>query len=303
MLWAGCAGVGAQHCPFGLHALRGAACRGGSGRPSRGEVAFQRFEGQLVSGRPLGRAARVPRSLSLRRGSRGRGDPAPAQQGCGGGRSTSPGGGAPRHCDGAPGLRRLPSPGCPSMGRVARARRSLAVGAGAWAWVCRPSVGRAAGPGCMWCVWFLCGVCVLVGAWRCGLCRVAVMRGAASLRSLPWCLSPALPRVVVLAVACGYAPFPARVPCSATGYPPSSFCVVAFLTLSPTLRWSALLPRVHLSLPHLLPCVCLGIFPCLLPCFLGPLVPLLLDPVRQRKAGGVGCCGGTSMGLNKTVGG
>ena len=32
----GCAGVGAQQCPFGLHALRGAACRGGGGRPSRG---------------------------------------------------------------------------------------------------------------------------------------------------------------------------------------------------------------------------------------------------------------------------
>ena len=32
----GCAGVGAQQCSFGLHALRGAACRRGGGRPSRG---------------------------------------------------------------------------------------------------------------------------------------------------------------------------------------------------------------------------------------------------------------------------
>ena len=32
----GFAGVGVQHCPFGLHALRGAACHGGGGRPSRG---------------------------------------------------------------------------------------------------------------------------------------------------------------------------------------------------------------------------------------------------------------------------
>ena len=32
----GCAGVGAQHCCFGLHAPWGAACRGEGGRPSRG---------------------------------------------------------------------------------------------------------------------------------------------------------------------------------------------------------------------------------------------------------------------------
>ena len=32
----GCAGVGARYSPFGFHALRGAACRGGGGRPSRG---------------------------------------------------------------------------------------------------------------------------------------------------------------------------------------------------------------------------------------------------------------------------
>ena len=31
----GRANVGAQHCPFGLNALRGAACRGGGGRPPR----------------------------------------------------------------------------------------------------------------------------------------------------------------------------------------------------------------------------------------------------------------------------
>ena len=32
----GCAGMGARHCPFGERALRGAACRGGAERPSRG---------------------------------------------------------------------------------------------------------------------------------------------------------------------------------------------------------------------------------------------------------------------------
>ena len=36
VLWCECAGLGAQHCPFGLHALRGATCRGGGGRLSRG---------------------------------------------------------------------------------------------------------------------------------------------------------------------------------------------------------------------------------------------------------------------------
>ena len=36
----GCAGMGVQHCPFGLHALRGAPCRGGGGKPSRGGPAF-----------------------------------------------------------------------------------------------------------------------------------------------------------------------------------------------------------------------------------------------------------------------
>ena len=92
---------------------------------------------------------------------------------------------------------------------------------------------------------------------------------------------------------------PARVPRSAADYPSSSFRAAALFTLSLTLRWSALLPGVHFSLPHLLPCLCFGIFPCLLPRFLGPLLPLLLDPVRHRKGGGVGCCG--SVGLNNDM--
>ena len=128
----------------------------------------------------------------------------------------------------------------------------------------------------MWCAWCLCGVCFLVGVWRCGVCRG-----------------------VILAVACACAPFPTRVPRSAAGYPSSSFCVASFFTLSPTLRWSALLPGVHFSLPHLRPCVCFGIFPCLPPRSLGPLPPLLLDPLRQRKGGGVSCCGGG--GLNNDM--
>ena len=60
----GCAGVGAQHCFFGLHALWEAACRGGGGGPSPGGVAFHCCEGRPASGavpppaaRPLGRAS------------------------------------------------------------------------------------------------------------------------------------------------------------------------------------------------------------------------------------------------------
>ena len=46
----GCAGVWARHCPFGLHALQGAECRGGGGWPSRGGGGFHYCEGRLLSG-------------------------------------------------------------------------------------------------------------------------------------------------------------------------------------------------------------------------------------------------------------
>ena len=77
--WAGCwgpspaccgrgrVGVGAHHCPLGLHAHLAAACRGAGGGPSPGGMARHRCEGHLLSGavpppaaRPLGRAAGVP---------------------------------------------------------------------------------------------------------------------------------------------------------------------------------------------------------------------------------------------------
>ena len=89
-------------CPLG------AACRGGDGGPSPGEVACQRCEGRMVSGavpppaaRPLGRAAGVPRPVCPGCGRCGRGDPAPAPQHaslragvarCGAGGRASPGG-------------------------------------------------------------------------------------------------------------------------------------------------------------------------------------------------------------------
>ena len=66
----GCLGVGAQHCPLGLHALWGLGAAGVVGGPSPGGVACHRCEGRLVSGavpppaaRPLERAARVQRPV------------------------------------------------------------------------------------------------------------------------------------------------------------------------------------------------------------------------------------------------
>ena len=118
-LWAGCrgpppmcfacrcAGVGAQHCPLGLHALWGAAYRGAGEGLSPAGVTFHRCEGRLVSGavsppacRPLGRAAGVPRPVCPECGWCGLGGQAPASQRapsqavvarCGGGRRASPG--------------------------------------------------------------------------------------------------------------------------------------------------------------------------------------------------------------------
>ena len=96
------------HCPLGLRALWGAACRRGAGRPSPVGAAFPRCEGRLLSGAvpplascPLGRAAGVPRSVCPGCCSCGRGDPAPVPQcallraavaRCGGGGKASPGG-------------------------------------------------------------------------------------------------------------------------------------------------------------------------------------------------------------------
>ena len=104
----GCVGVGAQHCPLGLHALWGLRAAGVAGGPSPGGVACHSCEGRLVSGavpppaaRPLERAARVPQPVCPGCGRCGRGDPAPAPQRaplragvarCGGGGRAFPGG-------------------------------------------------------------------------------------------------------------------------------------------------------------------------------------------------------------------
>ena len=124
----GCAGVGAQHCPLGLHALWGAACRGVGGGPSTGVVALHCCEGRLLSGavpplaaRPFGRAAGLPRTVCSGCGWCGYGDPAPVPQPallravgahCAGGGRESPGGGCAVRLLGASESRRSPSPSC-----------------------------------------------------------------------------------------------------------------------------------------------------------------------------------------------
>ena len=126
----------------------GAACRGGGGRPSPGEVACHRCEGRLVSGavpppaaRPLERAAWVPRPVCPGCGRCGRGDPAPAPQRaplragvarCGGGERASPGGGAFHHCEGPLRSGAVPPPTArPFGGLLGSATHVL------WARVCR----------------------------------------------------------------------------------------------------------------------------------------------------------------------
>ena len=119
----------------------------------------------------------------------------------------------------------------------------------------------------------VCGGSVVV---RCVLwCRGACWCLPSSVNLVPPSL--ALPPGVLRAVACGCAAFFACAPRSGASlallarYPPSSFLVAAFFTHSSTLRWFALLPGVHFSLPLLCPCVRLGFFLCLLPRSLGPL--------------------------------
>ena len=116
VLWAWVCGCWGPELSPWLACPVGAACRRGGGGPSPGGVGCHRCEGRLVSGavppptaRPLGRAAGVLRPVCPGCGWCGRGDPAPAPERaplragvarCGGGRSTSPGGGAFRRCEG-----------------------------------------------------------------------------------------------------------------------------------------------------------------------------------------------------------
>ena len=258
-----------------------------------GGVAVHRCQ-ELVSGavpppapRHLELATGVPLRVFPGRGWCGRGNPAAALQRallragiarceCGG--TASSWGGSPRRCEGAPGIRLSPPSGCPSVRMAARARRSLAAGAAVWAWVYPPSVGPGARRGCVWCVWFLCGVCVLVGAWWCGVCRGALVRGAASLRLSPWC-PPLLRYLLPLCVPLLVAVHPSlRAPLARVRLLP---CWRDTLLLFFLLRRSLLIPLLFIGRPSSLacifpcpllrPCVRNGFFLCLLPRSLGPL--------------------------------
>ena len=126
----GCVGVGAQHCPPGLHALWGLHAVGVLGGRSPGGVACHRCEGRLLSGavpppaaRPLGRAAGVPRPVCPGCGRCGCGDPAPAPRRAplragaarrGGGRRASPGG-VPSAVVRGPWGQALPLPRLPAL--------------------------------------------------------------------------------------------------------------------------------------------------------------------------------------------
>ena len=140
--------------------------------------------------------------------------------------------------------------------------------------VCRPFVGQAAGLGCVWCVWCLCGICVLVGAWRRGVCRGAVVRGEVSLRLSSWC--PSLLRYLM--VLC--LPWLVAVPPSPRV---SLVRLLAILLLPSALRCSLPFPLLSVGLPFSLACispclncvlVCVSVF--FLACFLVFWVLLLL---------------------------
>ena len=171
VLWARVCWCGGQTlspwpaCPVG------AACRGGGGGPSPGEVACHRCEGRLVSGavplsvaRPLERAARVPRPVCPGCGRCGRGEPAPAPQRaplpagvarCGGGGRASPGGGALHHCEGRLRSVAVPPPTARPLGGLLGSATDVL-----WAQVC-----GCGGPTLSPFVCMPCGGCMPRGWW------------------------------------------------------------------------------------------------------------------------------------------
>ena len=80
----------------------------------------------------------------------------------------------------------------------------------------------------------------MVRAWRCGVCRGAVVRGTASLRLSPWC-PPLLRYLVVLCL-----PWPVAVPPS----PRASLVGLLAIFLLPSALWRSLpFPVLHVGLP------------------------------------------------------
>ena len=224
-----------------------------------------------------------------------------------------PGGGAVRRCVGRPGSGAPPPPTarplggllgsathvlwarCAGLGALhrPRGRRALwgaarhgggggRLGSGApssllpalWAGCRGPlAASRGCGGGCVRCVWCLCGACR--GA---GCCPSPVPLVPPS---LVLCCGVALP-------VCLPCPLPCARPLLVCWLSPVSFVASLFFTLSSALRSLALLPGMHVFPASAL--VRVSVFPlCLLPWaqFWGPLLSLLLGPVRQREDWGV----------------
>ena len=147
----GCAGMGAWHCPFGVHALQGAARRGSGRRLSRGGRPLIVVRGVWCQALSLSRppaleaGSEAPLPVFLGRRQCWRGGPAPATQRawvarCGGGGRASPNGAAPRCCEGRLGL------GARPLLPTFSGRGCAGLGAGTGYLACMPCGGlRAAG--------------------------------------------------------------------------------------------------------------------------------------------------------------
>ena len=295
--------------------LGGVACHNCEGRLVSGAV-------PPPAVRPLGRAAGVPRPVCPGCGWCGRGDPAPTPQRaplraggarCGDGGRASPGGVPCTVVNGVWGpvlpLPRLPAfragcrgplptccgCGCAGVGALHWPRGSRALWRAARHGDSGGRLGSGASPSPLPALWARCrgplATCrgCRCGCVRCVWCLCSACRGA-------WCCPSPVPLVpasqvlccgVVLSV-CLPCPFPCARPFLGCWLSPVSFVASSFFTLSSTLRWLALLPGMHFFPISAL--VCVSVFPlCLLPWprFSGPLLSLLLGPVRQGEDRGV----------------
>ena len=145
----GCVGVGAQHCPLGLHALWGLRAAGVAGGRPRGGWPATVVRGAWCqalslprppvpwSGRPGFRDPCVPGAVDAGVGTEHRPHsvrpcgPALLAVGLAEGR---PRGGCLPPLGGASEVRRCPSPDCPPSGWAVGVRHLRAVGAGVWVW-------------------------------------------------------------------------------------------------------------------------------------------------------------------------
>ena len=239
--------------------------------------------------RSLGRAAGLPRPVCPGSGGCGCGGQAPTPQRallrtvdarCGGGRRASPGGVALRRREGRLGSGALPPSTASPLGGLSGSAVHVL-----WARVC------------------VCAVCVVPVRCLCAGGCVAVQR-------VPWCV--VLPVFVCLPGASLSGDLLWCCARRVLGVPPSprsslarwlSYFFVrccALVTLSSSLSLPALLPGIS---PCLRPGVCLGLPPCLLTWswFPGPLLSLLLRPVRQREDEVVGLWAAARYGTGATI--